>query len=154
MASQSLKVRTFQHRDRDGCLEIFDSNVPRFFRPHERPEFEAFLRALPGPYLVLMDGSGSTVACGGYAITEDSGVADLCWGMVRQDEHGNGYGRALAEARIAQLRADSRVQAIALQTSHHTATFYERLGFRTTRTVADGYGPGLHRHDLIMEVGR
>lgn len=44
--------RAHEPTARAACLTVFDSNVPRFFREEERPEFEAFLDALPGPYLV------------------------------------------------------------------------------------------------------
>ena len=44
------------------------------------------------------------------------------------------------------------MRAVALHTSHLTSAFYERLGFRTTRIVPDGYATGLHRHDMTMEL--
>jgi ribosomal protein S18 acetylase RimI-like enzyme len=147
-------ARPYTEEDLQGCLEIFDTNVPRFFRPREREEFAAFLRSLPGPYFVLVHDSGAALACGGYSVSDEPGVTHLCWGMVRQDVHGKGYGRALAAARLADLRHDPGVQSIALQTSHRTAAFYERLGFLTARIVENGYAPGLHRHDMVMELDR
>lgn len=149
----TVTVEPFGNRHHEACLAIFESNVPRYFRPHERQEFESFLASLPGPYLVLVSPTGTALACGGYAV-DDTGAADLCWGMVRREEHGRGLGRALTQMRIAELTKDDRVRSIALQTSQHTSEFYERLGFLTMRIVENGYAPGLDRHDMMLEVQR
>ncbi len=151
MRSAELTVRPYVDSDLEDCLDVFASNVPQFFRAHERSEFEAFLSSLPGPYFVVRDDGGATVACGGYAV--DADTADLCWGMVRRENHGTGLGRGLTELRLAELRRDARVRRVRLHTSHYTVGFYERLGFRATQVVSDGYAPGLHRHDMVMELG-
>lgn len=137
--------------DVEACLEVFDSNVPRFFTPPEREEFREFLTALPGPYFVLPGGEGLD-ACGGYAVNADTGVADLCWGMVRLDRHGEGLGRALTELRVRRALADPTARRIELATSQHTAGFYERMGFHTVRVTPDGFGPGLDRCDMAMDA--
>lgn len=147
-----IDVRTFTTADRGACLAVFDSNVPAYFTTPERPEFEKFLDALPGPYIVLRDAEGAVVACGGHAIIEDDGRADLCWGMVRQDLHGTGIGRALTEARLAAALADPAVRYVALNTSQHTVGFYERLGFTMTEVIRDGFAPGLDRCEMRMVV--
>jgi GNAT superfamily N-acetyltransferase len=134
-------------------LAVFNTNVPLYFREEERAEYAAFLDALPGPYFVIVGADEGVVGCGGYAIREDSDLADLCWGMVRQDRQGEGLGRALAEARLERIWRDPRVRAVALSTTQHTVGFYERLGFRTTSVSTDGYGPGLDRVAMLLEPG-
>lgn len=150
MHSDLDDFREMTTEDLEGCLQVFDSNVPRFFTAPERDEFHEFLLALPGPYYVLERESG-LLACGGYAVTLETGVADLCWGMVRSDLHGRGLGRALTEMRIRRALEDPATKRMELNTSQHTAGFYEKLGFRTVRMTPDGYGPGLDRHDMVME---
>ena len=111
------------------------------------------VRELPGPYLVLTDAGGAIVGCGGYAIDQDEpGRADLCWGMVRQEKHRRGYGRTLVHARIDAAKRDPAVRVIALDTSQHTTGFYERFGFRVTKVEPDGYGPGLDRCEMRLEL--
>ena len=144
--------RDYSPLDLDACLDVFDSNVPRFFKPNERDAFRSFLRELPGPYLVLVTSGGRVAACGGYAINPDDGSADLCWGMVCKGLHGNGLGRCLTRRRIELSVRDPRVREICLHTSQHTAGFYERLGFSTIGVLEDGYAPGLHRCDMRMSV--
>jgi ribosomal protein S18 acetylase RimI-like enzyme len=146
-----ISWRSFDRADRDACLALFDSNVPDFFLEGERPEFEAFLDDLAGPYVVLLR-DGEIVACGGYALRDRGRVADLCWGIVRRDLHGRGFGRELTEGRIARAVAEPRVTEIALKTSQHTVGFYERLGFVTLSVEIDGYGPGLDRCEMRRAV--
>lgn len=149
-----MRIRDYLPTDRAACLGVFDSNVPTSFLPAERPEFEAFLDALPGPYLVIEDADGMIVACGGYAVTPGTTVCDICWGMVALPLQGTGIGRMLTQARIERGVADPRVTALALRTSQHTRAFYEKLGFVTISVTPDGFAPGLDRCDMRLELGR
>ena len=141
-------MREFSMTDLDGCLAVFDSNVPKFFKTDERDEFIAFLKALPGPYYVIEDEAGKIVACGGYGIKPGTSVADLCWGMVRQDLHGSGLGRLLTEERMQRALALEDISDFALSTSQLTTGFYELMGFRTVDVKPDGIAPGLDRCEM------
>jgi ribosomal protein S18 acetylase RimI-like enzyme len=145
-----MRVRDYTITDRSACLAIFESNVPEFFVPTEREEFAAFLDALPGPYLVVEDGSGAILGCGGYAIAPGTVTADLCWGMVVREQQTIGLGRLLFNARLSRIQSDPSSKAVALNTSQHTRGFYERLGFITERIVPNGYAPGLDRCDMRL----
>lgn len=149
-----MTIRDYTTADRSACLAVFDSNVPGFFAPAERDLFAAFLDALPGPYLVIEDDDGVVLGCGGYAVVPETRTADFCWGMVRQDRHGTGLGRLLADARLDGIRADAAVEAVALNTSQHTRGFYERRGFRTELVTPDGFAPGLDRYDMRLVLRR
>lgn len=145
-----IHVRPYTAADRAACLAVYDSNVPAYFLPEERPAYAAFLDALPGPYLVLEAEDERVVACGGYAVKPGTTTADMCWGMVVQDLHRTGLGWQLLQARLARVRADPGVTDIALNTSQHTWRFYARVGFQTERITPDGYAGGLHRYDMRM----
>lgn len=145
-----VRARDYTTADRHGCLAVFDSNVPEFFVPAEREQFAAFLDALPGPYLVVEGEAGVILGCGGYAVTPGTTTADLCWGMIRREQHGTGLGRLLTALRLERVRSDAAVEAVALNTSQHTRGFYEHLGFRTEQVTPDGYAPGLDRCDMRL----
>jgi ribosomal protein S18 acetylase RimI-like enzyme len=145
-------VQAYTSSDEPVCLAVFDSNVPEYFLPPEREQFIEFLRDLPGPYRVLRDGRGAITACGGWAVRDD-GTADLCWGMVRRELHGQGWGRRMTEVRLQGIDATPGVRTIELQTSQHTEGFYEGLGFETVEVRPDGFGPGLHCH-VMRRPGR
>ena len=150
-----VDIRPYSASDLDACLAVFDSNMPLYFIRAERDGFRDFLENLPGPYLVLTDPGGAIVGCGGHAIADDEpGRADLCWGMVRQEKHRRGYGRTLTHARIDAAKRDPSVRVIALECSQHTTGFYERFGFRVTSVERDGFGPGLDRCLMRLDLRR
>lgn len=147
-----MRIREYTPADREGCLAIFDSNVPEFFVPAERADFTEFIDTLPGPYFVVEDETGALVGCAGYALEPGTTRADLCWGMVLRQRHGTGLGRLLLHERLARIRADARVDVVALDTSQHTRSFYEQVGFVTERVTPDGYAPGLDRWDMRLQL--
>lgn len=145
-------LRPFTATDINACLDVFDSNLPTFFAAHERTDFSRYLLQpeRQHDYLVL-ERHDKVVACGGIAL-EDPATAAFCWGMVEQALHRQGLGKVLALARIAQARALG-AQRLVLSTSQHTQAFYAALGFRVTRVVADGHGPGLDAVEMVLEMG-
>ena len=151
MTENSVIFNRYEPADRAGCIDVFSSNIPEFFLDSEREEYAAFLDDLPGPYLTLRL-SSSIVGCGGYALGEREGVADLCWGMIHSAHHGRGFGTLLTQARLDLAMQDPRVQRVALKTTQKTEGFYVRFGFKTEVMVRDGYGTGLHRCDMIRDV--
>lgn len=149
--TMTMRTREYEPSDRDACMAVFDTNVPKYFVDAERDEFRRFLSELPGPYLLLEDDRG-VVACGGYAFVPEEHRADLCWGMVRQELHNNGIGRQLTEARLQRAIADPRVRVIACNTSQLTTGFYEQLGFVMIERIPDGYSPGLDRCEMRLII--
>lgn len=144
-------ARPYDVADREACLALFDSNVPRFFDPSERAGFADFLDRNRPPYQVI-ERDGRVVACGGHAVEPDGRTASLCWGMVAQGLHGQGLGRMLTEARLAAARAEPGVTSVRLDTGRHTTGFYERFGFVIEQVVKDGYAPGSDRHDMRLTL--
>ncbi|MFG6085652.1 GNAT family N-acetyltransferase [Stenotrophomonas indicatrix] len=138
-----MNLRLYRPTDITVCLSIFDSNVPPYFAPQERGDFERFLHehAAQCAFQVI-EIEGRVVACGGLW-NGGEGSASFCWGMVERGRHRQGLGRALAVARLHQAAADPSVQRITLSTSQHTQGFYAGLGFQVVRVVADGHGAGI-----------
>jgi GNAT superfamily N-acetyltransferase len=145
-----MAVRPYRPADRDACLRLFHGNVPRYFTPAEEAEYLAFLDALPGPYLVL-ERAGAVVGAGGHAYDGPATVA-LCWGMVAASLHGTGLGQVLLEARLVAVARDPAVRTVRIATSQHTEGFFARAGFLTVGVQPDGFGPGLHRHDMELAI--
>ncbi|MCW0371770.1 hypothetical protein NB710_002707 [Xanthomonas sacchari] len=148
-------IRRYVIQDHAACLALFDSNVPQFFDRSERAGFDRFLQHDTGAwhYLVIAR-AGAVVACGGHALRADGRVASFGWGMVDRRLHRQGLGRALTEARIDACRRSAGVTRIELDTSQHTQAFYARFGFGVERVMTDGYGPGLDRWDMALNLDR
>ncbi|RJF93926.1 GNAT family N-acetyltransferase [Sphingomonas cavernae] len=144
-------IRGYRAEDRAMCLTLFDGNVPEYFHVSERADFEAFLDDLPERYLVVED-RGTIVGCGGFAIIPEKRLAEFCWGMVARDRHRAGFGRMLAEERIARIAATGAADTISLETTQHSAGFFERLGFRTQSIRPAGFAPGMDLYLMTRAV--
>lgn len=144
-------LEPYRPGDRGALLAIFDANTPRFFAPEERDTFVEFLDRPLGDFRVLRDDTGATIGAGGVMVAED-GTASLVWGMIAPPHQGTGFGWWMALERLSWIAAMPEARRVILDTSQETAGFYCRLGFRTVSVQPNGYGPELHRHDLVMDV--
>lgn len=147
-----VTLRHYEPRDRAACLALFDGNVPPFFAPDERADFEEFLDHPPGVYLVVEDGRGTVVGCGGVTADPRTGLGELTWGMVARAEQGKGVGRFLLRARLFVLAERDKITRVRLDTSQHTRGFFEREGFVVQASTQNGYAPGLHRHEMALSL--
>ena len=155
MAAHPCLLRRYEDADRDACLAVFDSNVPRFFAPHERDGFASFLGDLERfsvQYFVLVESAGPharMIACAGVGRRDDE--ARMCWAIVDGARHGEGFGRLLLLVRLVR-GAELGARRAGLDTIPSVAPFFEREGFVITGGEDDHYGPGIHRRDLLLRL--
>ncbi len=140
--------RPYVLTDKDACLTLFDSNVPRYFDSSERAAFADFLDQPVGEYFVIEQGS-EICGCGGFR-TEEGGQARFTWGMVDNARHGSGLGRMLAEYRLQEIQASGRFQEAELFTTPQIAPFFEKFGFEMTGVEKDGFAPGMDKIQMIL----
>ena len=136
------KIRPFNSEDVRSVIDIFRSNIPKYFGPAEEPGLRNFLEETRSEDYYVLEVDGEIVGSGGVALNEDDTVS-LCWGMIRSDRLGTGLGKRLAEFRIQKAREEFGDLPIVISTSQHTQGFYEKLGFRLTEYTVDGFGPGI-----------
>lgn len=148
-----LRFRPWREDDRETGLALFDSNVPTYFAAQERGDFIEFIEDLPGPYLIALDADGAAVGCGGYAAHDKKpGVAALCWGMIRRDRHGRGWGDALLRHRLREIAADPAFRLVEIETSQFSRGFFARYGFVQRKQVADGFAPGIDLIEMTLDL--
>ncbi len=145
-----MKIRSYSRQDRQGCLDILDENTPEYFISSDRNSLDEFLAELPGPYFVGEE-QGSVIACGGWAM-ESGDVAVLTWGMVRRALHRRGIGRSMLRFRLDAIGREHRVSLVRLHTAQLARGFFAREGFRVVNVVPDGFGPGLDRVTMELEL--
>jgi L-amino acid N-acyltransferase YncA len=153
-----MLIRPYTPADRQACIEIFKSNMPVFFAPHELGDFENWLTAKDhveiayksneSEYYYVVEQDNLVVACGGFYIPQNCGEARMAWGMVENSLHKKGIGRQFLEFRINQIRLINPEIGIALDTTQHSYRFFEKLGFKVTKILKDAYAPGLDRYDM------
>jgi N-acetylglutamate synthase-like GNAT family acetyltransferase len=145
-----MHIRSYRIDDRPACLGILASNTPEFFVAEDRVQFAGFLDDLPGPYFVVEH--EGVQGCGGWAM-DDEDVAVLTWGMVTRDLHRRGIGTELFRYRLNDIRMDGRAGVVRVRTVQLVQEFFARQGFRAIDIVPDGFGPGLDRVTMHLEVG-
>jgi [ribosomal protein S18]-alanine N-acetyltransferase len=156
------QIRKYRPGDHRSCLELFRSNVPKFFDPVEEEFFEQWLTGLDENrlaysnteqefYFVVEDG-GQLVACGGYYIALNTRQTRMCWGLVDNKKHRQGYGRRFLEFRINEIRQKHPDSDIALDTSQHCFGFFEKMNFTVREVIKDHYAPGLDKYEMSYLV--
>ena len=148
---QPIPFREYRPEDLDTCLEIFESNNPKYFRDHERQGFIDWLNDPDRAPYYLFEIDGEVVACAGIYHDPDQNRAGMAWGMVRLEKHGQGIGRSMTQFRIDRMNELYPGVPQHLETIQLTFGFYEKLGFRVVKITPDGCGDGLHRYDMVRE---
>ena len=133
-----MRVRPFTIDDTDRCLELFMSNVPKFFDEKDLEDFKYYLANHDGQQIVIEDPSGQILACGGTWVKGNTGR--LSWGMVAKDHHGQGVGKLLTRERLKAL--SKLCDTVEIDTSQETEGFYKRLGFETYAVEKGVHGRG------------
>lgn len=150
-----ISFRDYEDHDESACLALFDGNTPRYFAAHERADFLEFLTqerpTLNGAYYVLLK-DDRIAGCGGYHVDQQTGTAKICWGMVDQSLHRMGLGKRLLQKRLVAIGTHDEAKEIHIDTSQHSAPFFERFGFTITDTQKDGYGPGIDHVEMVKRL--
>lgn len=138
-----MKITRFNRLHAHRCMEIFLTNQGKFFDPSEMAMLRSFLEneKLTEEFYVIAEDE-DVIGCGGFELT-GQGQVDLTWGMVHQNFHGRGYGKALLEFRLHRIEQLFGKVVIRVETSQHTKGFFEKYGFETQATKADGFGPDI-----------
>jgi len=143
-----MKFVRYRAEHKQDCLNVFKSNMGRFFNANELENYESYLNrhARSLPYFVVIQ-NDEVVACGGYAVAR--GMATLSWGMVALQHHGKAIGNLLLLFRLKALQKDYGDIPLTIDTSQKTRSFFEKYGFEPTAIETNGYGGGLDK--IIME---
>lgn len=145
-----MRIEPFKPEHSSACLEIFESNTPRFFGREELQEFQSFLQQ-PNAVFLVVSIDGIIRACGGHYHNGNEGW--LCWGMVHRDFHGKRVGKALLLERLRQLFADQKIGTVSIHTSQLARPFFEHFGFcRVGAPISNGFAEGID--SLTMRISR
>lgn len=131
--------------------------MPLYFAEEELPLFDAFLDQdidARRPYWVVFSDE-RIVGCGGIGINEPTKYTKephviMCWGMVHQDLHKQGFGKALLEHRIEQSRLIFPGIKIALGTTQHSFPFFEKYGFKTVYYEKDHWAKDMDLYQMEL----
>ncbi|MGV3612466.1 MAG: GNAT family N-acetyltransferase [Fluviicola sp.] len=157
---QQPNIRKYRSSDKDFCMEIFKTNVPKYFTLEEVNEYDRFLtkladaEALDNPPYFVMELDNQLIGCGGFGEKNDiDGTPSITfvWGMVDRAYHKKGFGEQLLQFRLAEIPLHFPGKPVILDTTQFSYTFFEKYGFRTLKVTENGYGEGMHRYDMILK---
>ena len=143
-----MEIRKYINTDLDQCLEIFDSNHPKYFTKEERSMFIKWLDDPNREEYYVLQNNEQVLACGGLFHDRDKKSAGLAWGMVHSKYHSMGYGTCLTNFRMEKLLTEFIDVDIKIVTSQYTVGFYEKFGFVTESITKDGFGEGLDKYEM------
>lgn len=139
-------IREYRPADESACLDLFDSNRPKYFAASERDLFAAYLRRRNRPYFVV-EVLGQVRGCGGFHV-EDHGVSHLDWGMVHADWHRRGVGADLLEWRLDRIRQIAHAWCVLIDTSQQHSSVLRSVRLRTVsddgRRISAGPRQSVH----------
>lgn len=136
--------------DKAACLAIFDANCPEFFAANERDDYVRFLDAeIDGYEVCELDGR----VVGAFGLMSNGvGEHHLNWIMLDPGSQGAGIGQAMMDRIIAVAR-EVQATLVGIAASHKSAPFFARFGAQHISRTEDGWGPGMHRIDMELEIG-
>lgn len=148
-----ITINTYSPEYKAACLLVFKSNMPKYFLEEEFKDFDQWLddEASNGRYFVCLQ-EDQVVACGGYFYDDDREKAGLSWGMVNAKLHGTGIGTQLTVFRVQKMQEAFPNSIHMIDTSQHTAPFYEKMGFVTKEITPNGFGEGLDKYYMEIEA--
>jgi GNAT superfamily N-acetyltransferase len=145
----SVAFRAYATADLELCLRLFDANCPAYFAPNERAEYEGFLRAGASGYRIC---ELDSQVVGAFGLSEEAGACRVQWIMISPRVQRAGLGTAMINEALGQARRLG-AQSLLIAASHRSAPFFARFGARSVQETADGWGPGMHRIDMRLELG-
>ncbi|MNJ85872.1 hypothetical protein D3C87_33520 [compost metagenome] len=157
MSENQATIRKYAESDKSACIEVFKTNVPKYFMAAEINDFEELLTKLENPdesnelpYYV-MELNDQIIGCGGFGEKEGTDAITFVWGMVHNDYHKKGYGEQLLVFRLAEINKQFPDKEVVLDTTQFSFTFFEKYGFRTVKITENSYGEGMHRYDMVLD---
>ena len=148
-SSDPVAFRHYQAADHAACLDIFDANCPRFFAPNERQDFDTYLTGKPDNYQVATRNNTVVGAFGVSAGTTHD--ARINWIMIDPSCQGDGVGAQMMLEAIGIARQLEALR-IHIAASQHSAAFFAKYGATEVARTTDGWGPGMHRLDMLLEL--
>ena len=145
MKSNSTAIRNYKKSDKESLLEILKSNIPAYFSPKEEKDFIHYLDHEIDFYYVL-EFQNKIIGSGGINLPNDKTIGIISWGMLHSNFQKQGFGTLLLKHRISKLQEIKKVDKIIVRTSQHVYPFYEKAGFKITKTIPNYWADGF---DLI-----
>lgn len=147
MKPNSITIRNYKKTDKERLLEILKSNTPAYFSPEEEKDFIHYLDHEIDFYFVL-EFQNNIIGSGGINLPNGKTTGIISWGMLHSDFQKQGFGTLLLKYRISELRKIKTVNKITVRTSQYVYPFYEKAGFKITKTIPNYWADGFDLFEM------
>lgn len=144
-------IRKYHPKDKNDVVEVFKSNVPKYFSEKEVQLLINFLDDLKDDAFVVLK-ENQIVGFAGINRDLDKKEGVLSWGFIHPDFHQKGLGGLVTKHRISVLKEDKRLKTIIVRTSQLVFPFYEKMGFALIKTEKDYWDIGYDLYEMKMEI--
>ncbi len=146
----NYRIEPYQLKYIEQCLALFDCNCPTYFAFNERDDYRQFLQTRP-PHYHLYFQDDSLVAAYGLMIDCHAQCSRIQWIMVRADMAGSGVGRMMMNTAV-DVSICNQLTRIEIAASQHSAPFFERFSAKQIDYVENGWGPDMHKIDMVISL--
>lgn len=145
----TISFKTYEARDKNACLSLFDANCPEYFAPNERAEYEEFLDDIPTDYLLCVTDDQIVGVFGIFP--KQAGECHLNWIMLSPNAQGMGIGTKIMDKAFKQAKyLDAHIIHIA--TSQVAYKFFEKFGAATVKKTKNGWGPDMDKIEMELRL--
>lgn len=144
-----MEFKTYHISNFEECIELFDLNSPAYFAEEERKDFREYLQSNEDQYLLGFI-KNKLICC--FGITEHSKeLCSLSWIMVHPNNHKSGYGSKMMSYFMNYVK-DNKKETVLIATSQHANRFFETYGAKEIQFIKNGWGNGMHRIDMQIDL--
>lgn len=146
-----MQLTRYSDKYKTECFELFLSNTPKFFADWEYEQFEKYLEnyATTEMFYVLLN-NGKIVGCGGYEESDDA--IELIWCMIHSSLHKKQYGSILLSLRLEEIKKQFASAVVNIETTQVAEGFFKKHGFQVVNCTQDGFGKGLDKVDMQLNI--
>lgn len=142
-------IRPFKETDKETLVEIFKLNTPQHFDTKEVKDFIQYLESYSNTYLTL-EYEDKIVGGTGYYVKEGDKSGRITWIFFHPNYSGLGLGRQAVEYCLTTLKQNPKVEKFVVTTSQLAYKFFEKFGYKLTKTEKDYWGLGLDLYEMEM----
>ncbi len=128
-------------------IQLFKTNVPKFFDPSEVHDFETYLEDNGSDYFTI-EVENKLVGGIGIYINNEEANGGITWIFINPSMSGKGIGKKAVDHCLEILSANHRLKKLVINTSQHAFGFFEKFGFSLVEIKKNYWGKDLDLYKM------
>jgi [ribosomal protein S18]-alanine N-acetyltransferase len=145
--NEVFTIREYNYEDKTSLVDLLELNIPKYFAPEEKADFNYYLDHERELYYVLLF-NDKIVGGGGINFADDHTTGKISWDILHPDYQGKSLGTKLLKHRINKILSFENILKITVRTSQLAYRFYEKQGFELFEKVKDFWAEGFDLYHM------